>query len=155
MQVTLCPGTRLDIKGHGGDIKVQGDGETNLAVLVHNPTETAVPSVSPSQCLLLLFSYSPLSSSANSPVPSSRPPSCNLLSATLPPPRPPPFPPNCLALTLALDPAGVTISSITLGSHGCMYGGRVNGAWHTKTSVCPHRHCLLLLFCLFPSLPDH
>lgn len=68
MHVTLCPGTRVDIK-------VQGDREPSLAVLPYNPTETTVLSLSPFHISHFCSCYFPLSSSASSPVPSSRSPS--------------------------------------------------------------------------------
>lgn len=97
--VTLHQGTRLDME-------VQRDRETNLAVLAHNPTETRVPSVSPCPFLLMLFSSLLL----------------HQFSCSFPytlPLTPRHHLHNCLALALALNPTGVTISSITLGSHSC------------------------------------
>lgn len=93
------------MRGHKGT----RDGETNLAALAHNPTETTVPSLSSSPFLLLLLQLCPLFFLLL--LPGSFFSSSLSTSWHLPPRR--------LTLALALDPTGVTISSITLGSHGC------------------------------------
>lgn len=98
-----------------GDAKVQGDGETNLAVLAHNPTETRVSSVSPSPAFLLpvIFLFFQLSPHLCPPPLLFLPPSPLLAVHSQAPNL------YCLTLTRALDPTGVAISSIILGSHGC------------------------------------
>lgn len=76
------------------------------------------PQSHPSPLVHFCSRYSPLSSSTSSPAP----PSCSPSLTHIICPKPPTTttsPLHCLALALALNPTGVTISSITLGSHGC------------------------------------
>lgn len=149
MRVTLCPGTRLDIKVQGW--------ETTTWPSLHTIPQR--PQSHPSLHPLFCSSYFPFSS--NSPATSSHLPSLlpsALYQPLLLPPEPAIVSPSHLHSTLAM--------SLLAASHWDHMAAEVwrLSQWSVahKDVHTPHRYCLLLLpplnnslSRLFPFLPDH